>query len=193
MTGPGDYEPDPLTGIIDPEKLPKPKIKSISRLRKKCPCPLCDRPATRHGVRTRTLHHLGNLDSERPIDVRLTFSTHYCCQCKKKFHVDTSDIVAPRAEYTNAVVELAVRLVVEDQLPFRRANAHLWRNYRVLVPYKTIANRVDDAGKKNQKKSKPTSIFIWHWKTIPGIFRLTKCTTKKIAFFFSTTPGPRID
>lgn len=45
MTGLGDYWPDPTEGIDDPKNLPPTKIKSITRVRKKCPCPNCKRPA----------------------------------------------------------------------------------------------------------------------------------------------------
>jgi hypothetical protein len=49
------------------------------------------------------------------------------------------------AQYTNEVVELAVRIVVEDGLPYRSANWHLWRDHRVFVPFATIQNWVEDA------------------------------------------------
>jgi hypothetical protein len=36
---------------------------------------------------------------------------------------------------------LAVRLVVEDGLPYQAASWHLWRDHRVFVPYATIQMR----------------------------------------------------
>jgi hypothetical protein len=51
---------------------------------------------------------------------------------------------------TNRVIDLAVRLVVEDGLPYRIASWHLWRDHRVFVPYATIQNWVEAAGKKGR-------------------------------------------
>jgi hypothetical protein len=63
--------------------------------------------------------------------------------------VDLSDIAACGSHYTNAVVELAVRIVVEDGLPYREASWHLWRDHRVFVPFSTIQNWIEASGKKN--------------------------------------------
>ena len=138
MPGPGEYLPDATEGIVDPADLPQPKIQQRSRMPKKCPCPDCQRPATRHDIRERKLHHLGDPGSGRPVDVRLRYSVHYCCKCNKYFQVDTTDIAAPRADYTNEVVALAVRVVVEDRLPYRSASWLMWRDHRVFVPFATI-------------------------------------------------------
>ena len=43
-----------------------------------------------------------------------------------------SDLAAPKAHYTHRVVALAVRLVVEDNLPYQTASWHFWRDHRVL-------------------------------------------------------------
>ena len=42
----------------------------------------------------------------------------------------------------------AVRLVVEDGLPYRAAAWTLWRDHRVFVPYATIQNWVEAGGEK---------------------------------------------
>ena len=42
----------------------------------------------------------------------------------------------------------AVRLVVEDGLPYRPASWHLWRDHRVFVPFATIQNWVEAGGEK---------------------------------------------
>jgi hypothetical protein len=47
------------------------------------------------------------------------------------------------------VVHLAVRLVVEDGLPYRPASWHLWRDHRVFVPWATIQNWVEATGEKS--------------------------------------------
>jgi hypothetical protein len=62
----------------------------------------------------RTLHDLGDLVRERPRDVLLTYSQHYCCKCKSYFNVDLSDLAPSKSRYTYRVIAMAVRLVVED-------------------------------------------------------------------------------
>jgi len=91
---------------------------------------------------------LGDPVSERPRDVLVTYSQHYCCKCKSYFNVDMSDLALPKSHYTHRVVAMAVRLVVEDGLPYRAASWHLWRDHRVFVPYATIQNWVECGGKK---------------------------------------------
>ena len=98
----------------------------------------------------RQLHDLGDpmLGSPRRLHVRL--SQHRCPlpSCKTYFAADTSDLAASRSRYTHRVVRLAVRLVVEDGLPYRPASWHLWRDHRVFVPFATIQNWVEAAGEK---------------------------------------------
>ncbi len=61
-----------------------------------------------------------------------------------------SDLALPKACYTHRVVAMAVRLVVEDGLPYRTASWHLWRDSRVFVPWGTIQNWVEASGKKSE-------------------------------------------
>jgi len=91
---------------------------------------------------------LGNLDLWCPRDLVITYSQHYCTKCRKYFHADLSDLAPPGAQYTHRVMDLAVRLVVEDGLPYRPASWHLWRDHRVFVPFATIQNWVEAGGKK---------------------------------------------
>jgi hypothetical protein len=63
-----------------------------------------------------------------------------------------SDLALPKSHYTHRVVALAVRLVVEDRLPYRAASWHLWRDHRVFVPYATIQNWVEGGGKKAEQR-----------------------------------------
>jgi hypothetical protein len=103
---------------------------------------------TSRDTRQRPLHHLGDPTSGRPVDIVLRYSVHYCCKCDKYFNVDTSDIAPPKSDYTNAVIDLAVRIVVDDGLPYRETSWHLWRDHRVFVPFATIQNWVEAAGEK---------------------------------------------
>jgi hypothetical protein len=96
----------------------------------------------------RTLHDLGDLRTGRPVDLVVTYSSHYCSNCRKYFNVNLSDLAWPNSHYTRRVIELAVRVVVEDGLPYRPASWHLWRDHRVFVPFGTIQNGVEAGGKK---------------------------------------------
>lgn len=148
MFGPGAYLPDSTEGITQPEDLPKAKVVSRSRNFGHRPCPRCGKSCYRDRTRNRVLHDVGDLVSGRPRDVHVTYSQHYCGTCRNYFNADMSDYALPKAHYTHRVVSLAVRLVVEDGLPYQAASWHLWRDHRVFVPFATIQNWVEAGGKK---------------------------------------------
>jgi hypothetical protein len=60
-----------------------------------------------------------------------------------------ADLAEPGSHYTRRVIDTAVRLVVEDGLPYEAASWHLWRDHRVFAPWATIQNWVEAGGKKN--------------------------------------------
>ena len=150
-TGPGEYVPDAAEGITRVEDLPPAKIVRQSRSYKRRKCPQCGHGAYRDKEFTRTLHDLGDLAANRPRELELTYSQHCCSQCGKYFNADMTDLAAPNSHYTRRVVALAVRLVVEDGLPYRAASWHLWRDHRVFVPFATIQNWVEAGGKKGRR------------------------------------------
>jgi hypothetical protein len=84
----------------------------------------------------------------RPRDLEVTYSQHHCPGCGAYFNADMLDLALPGARYTLRVMHTAVRLVVEDGLPYRTASWHLWRDHRVFVPFATIQNWVEAGGKK---------------------------------------------
>lgn len=148
MSGPGQYLSDPTEGITRPEDLPPARIIRRSRNFKHRCCPHCDKRCYRHDTFTRVLHDVGDLVCGRPRDIHLRYSQHRCTKCRKSFNADMSDYALPKAHYTLRVVSLAVRLVVEDSLPYQAASWHLWRDHRVFVPYATIQNWVEAGGEK---------------------------------------------
>jgi hypothetical protein len=148
VSGPGAYFPDPSEGITDLDDLPEAKIVRRSRNFKNRRCPCCGKGCFRHSIVTRVLHEVGDLVSARPRDIHLVYSRHRCSECRKIFNADTSDYALPKAHYTHRVVSLAVRLVVEDGLPYQAASWHLWRDHRVFVPFATIQNWVEAGGEK---------------------------------------------
>ena len=148
VSGPGAYRPDPTEGITHPDDLPKAKIVRRSRNFKYDRCPRCGKRCPRDRVFTRVLHDVGDLVSGRPRDIYLVLSQHHCTRCRRYFTADTSAYALPKSRYTHRVVSLAVRLVVEDGLPYQAASWHLWRDHRVFVPFATIQNWVEAGGKK---------------------------------------------
>ncbi len=108
----------------------------------------CGGRAGRWRTASRTVHDLGDPRTGRPIDLHVRYSTHRCFTCRRCFPADLSDLAPPRSHYTHRVQQTAVRLVVEDNLPYRMASWHLWRDHRVFVPWATIQNWVEAAGEK---------------------------------------------
>ena len=149
MSGPGEYVPDVTEGVCRVEDLPRPRLEPRSRNYAARPCPRCGHRAGRYGLDTRLLHDLGDGRSERPVDLLVTVSRHRCRHCGCCFAVDCSDLVAPHCLYTRRAQQRAVRLVIEDGLPYRAASWHLWRDHRLFVPFATIQNWVEGAGEKN--------------------------------------------
>jgi len=148
MVGPGVYRPDPTEGITAIANLPPPEIVPASRTYTRQACPRCGHQAYRDKQSQRTLHDLGNLAVWCPRDLVITYAQHYCTKCRTYLSADLSDLAPPGGQYTHRVIDLAVRLVVEDGLPYRPASWHLWRDHRVFVPYATIQNWVEAGGEK---------------------------------------------
>ena len=117
---------------------------------KQTPCPRCGQLASRHKSDERILHDFGDLSTGRPVDLLVSYSSHHCSTCKKYFNIDLSDLTSPGSHYTNRVIDLAVRVVVEDGLPYRPASWHLWRDHRVFVPLPRSKTGVEAGGKKAQ-------------------------------------------
>ena len=151
MFGPGEYVPDPTEGIIDVNDLPKPILVAYDHNHDQSPCPRCGHLASRHKSGQRTLHDLGDLKTGCPVDLLVTYSSHYCSICRKYFNIDLSDLALPGSHYTRRVIQLAVRLVGEDGVPYRPARWHLWRDHRVFVPFGTLQNGVESGGKKGSR------------------------------------------
>src|SRR5262245_63987275 len=147
MFGPGEYVPDPTEGITDVKNLPPSQTVAYSRNQPQTPCPRCGHLAYRHKSGQRTLHDLGDLSTGCPVDLLVTYSSHYCSKCRKYFNIDLSDLASPGSHYTKRVIHMAVRLVVEDRVPSRPASWHLWRDHRVFGPFATIQNGVEAGGK----------------------------------------------
>ena len=147
--GPGQYTPDPTEGVTRVTDLPPARIRHRSRHYRHRRCPNCGRPAYCYDSGCRTVHDLGDSSGGRPLDLRVHYSKHRCDRCRHRFCANTSDLAPAGSHYTHRVIALAVRVVVEDGLPYRTASWHLWRDHRVFVPFATIQNWVEAAGGKS--------------------------------------------
>lgn len=146
------YGSEERSGIIQPEDLPKPIIKKVSRSFRRRICPMCGKSCYRDTKGTRVVHDLGDSYRGRPRDIHMKYSKHRCEQDKIYFNSDMSDIAPPGARYTHRVISMSLRLVIEDGLPYRSASWHLWRDHRVFVPFATVQNWVEEAGKKSSEQ-----------------------------------------
>jgi len=151
MFGPGEYVSDPTEGITEVKNLPPSQTVVYSRNQPHTPCPRCGHLASRHKAGQRTVHDLGDLSTGWPVDLLGTYSSHYCSQCHKHCNIDLSDVAPPGGHYTQRVIQMAVRLVVEDGLPYRPASWHLWRDHRVFVPLATLQHWTEAGGKKGAR------------------------------------------
>ena len=154
MPGPGEYRPDATEGITRIDDLPKPNVSLRSRNYRRRACPRCGHSSYRDSRGRRTLHDLGDPLTGRPRDLVVLYSRHFCSKCRKYFNADMTDLAHPGGHYTRRVVDTAVRLVVEDGLPYRAAGWALWRDHRVFVPYATIQNWVEAGGKKAARRGR---------------------------------------
>jgi len=151
MFGPGEYVPDPTEGIVDIKDLPRPQRVAYNRHHDHTPCPRWSHLASRHTSGQRTLHDLGDVSTGCPVDLLVTYSSPYGSKCRKHFTIDRSDVAPPGGHSTHWVMQMAVRLVVEDGVPSRPASWHLWRDHRVFVPFATLQNWTEAGGKKGAR------------------------------------------
>ena len=167
MPGPGEYRPDATEGITRIDDLPRPNISLRSRNYRRRPCPRCGHSSYRNGAARRTLHDLGDPLTGRPRDLVVLHSQHFCSRCRKYFNADMTDLADPGSHYTRRVVDTAVRLVVEDGLPYRTAEWALWRDHRVFVPFATIQNWVEAGGEKAARRAQ-TEHLDWALSDFSG-------------------------
>jgi hypothetical protein len=140
--------PDPTEGITNIKDRPAPRIVPYDRHHEHTLCPRWSHLAARHPWGHRTRHDLGDLSTGPPIDLLVTSSSHSCSRCHKYCNVALTDLASPGSHDTQRVVQMSVRLVVEDGVPSRPASWHLWRDHRVFVPFATRPNGVEAGGKQ---------------------------------------------
>lgn len=137
--------------VLSLEDLPKPTVEVRSRDYRRHKCPQCARSCYRDKQGHRYLRDLGNPRTGRPHMLEVFYSRHRCEKCGIYFSADMSALAPPGSHYTHRVISRAVRVVLEDGLPYRSASWHLWRDHHVFVPFATIQNWVEDTGEKKKR------------------------------------------
>ena len=145
-----EYVPDKSLEWKSAADVPDPETRVERRVFDHLPCPQCGCPTPRLRTVSRPLHDLGNVSSGKPCDVHFEYSQHRCKPCNHYFHAEFPEWVPEKLHYTRPVVDTAVRLVVEDGIPYESACWHMWRDHRVFVPAGTIQNWVEASGKKSR-------------------------------------------
>ena len=187
---PANTDPTPPRASPASRTCPSPRSACQSRNYRRRPCPRCGHSAYRDRLARRTLHDLGNPLTGRPCDIVLIYSQHYCSRCRKYFNADMTDLADPGSHYTRRVVDAAVRLVIEDGLPYRTASWTLWREHRVFVPYATIQNWVEAGGEKGGATDRPPTTSTGHCRTSRATSPPTSCMTARSASSRSSTTAP---
>ena len=132
------------------------------RAPKRWPCPVCGKPGRRERTRTYTVRHLAH---KEPVAWEVTVGVYRAkCGCRRtfmrkveggvmpvrkrvKYFTSTADGVAQGAEYTDAVRDKIVGLVVRDRLPNSLVIKHLREDFSLDVSVGFIYNCLDRAQK----------------------------------------------
>jgi len=68
----------------------------------------------------------------------VTYSKHFCCNCRKHFSLSMDHLAQPSGRFTNRVRRTAVDLVVKQSMTLDRAAARMRQKYFVHVPSTTL-------------------------------------------------------
>jgi hypothetical protein len=151
MVGPGRDVPAPTAGLIDGKDLPAPHLGLESRHHQHTPCPRCGPLASRHTSAPRTLHDRGDVATGRPVALLVTSSSPPGAPGQQSCTLALSALAPPGRQDTNRGMDLAVRVVGEESVPYRPARWPLWRAPRVLVPWATLHHGGEAGGKKGAR------------------------------------------
>jgi transposase len=111
------------------------KIRKINLSRKTAPCPRCDTISKRHSIGKRRLREVG---ISAPAILEVTYSKHYCVNCRKHFSLPMDHLAQPSGRFTNRVRRTAVDLVVNQSMTLEKATQRMNQKYYVHVPRSTL-------------------------------------------------------
>jgi len=111
------------------------KIRRINLSRKTAPCSKCGTVSKRHSIGRRRLREVG---ISAPTVLEVTYSKHYCVNCRKHFSLPMDHLAQPSGRFTNRVRRTAVDLVVKQSMTLERATQRMRQKYHVHVPPTTL-------------------------------------------------------
>jgi hypothetical protein len=121
-----------------PSKLIMPrgtKFRKINLSRKVAHCPRCNELSKRHSMGRRRLREVG---ISGPTVLEVTYSKHYCENCRKHFSLPMNHLALPSGRFTNRVRKTAVELVIKQALTLEKATQRMRLKYYVHVPPTTL-------------------------------------------------------
>src|SRR5262249_15694449 len=144
---PANIAPTRPSASFDPRTCPRPRSASAAATTGGAPARgvVTAPPATGSSAAPSTTWVIPSPPARPPASSR-PCPHPYARRCRKYFNAAASELADPGSHYPRRVVDTAVRLVVEDGLPYRSAAWALWRDHRVFVPYATIQNWVEAGG-----------------------------------------------
>ena len=122
-----------------------PRVEKKAHAPKRYPCPRCGTPGRRLFKRTRRVRHLGH---RREVWWEVTVGVYKArCDCGPKHFTSTVRGVQVGAEYTNAVREKVVDLLVRDHLSNYKVIEHLEEDFLFRVSIGFIYDALEWAEK----------------------------------------------
>lgn len=105
----------------------KPLVLKEKGAPKKYPCPVCGRLGRRERTRTHMVRHLAH---KREAYIEATVGVYKAqCKCRKRYFTSTVPGVELGAEYSNAVREKVVDLLIRDRLSNYKVLEHLKEDF----------------------------------------------------------------
>ena len=143
-------QPIELKCPIHGSPLRAPTQHEYSRNLSSTPCTGCGKPCFRKRSFSRTLWDLSTEieDSEEPVLLNLTYSQHYCCDCRSYFLSPLDPWIPIKSQYTQRVIDRAVSRVVQDRNSYREASRWMCTELGICVPFVTIRNWVTARAKR---------------------------------------------
>lgn len=111
------------------------KTRRINMSRKSARCPVCGGANARHSIGRRRIHEVG---VHCPAVLVVTYSKHYCEQCRKRFSLPMEHLAPARSRFTNRVRRLAVDLILALGYTYDRAELRMRNKYHVRTPISTM-------------------------------------------------------
>lgn len=111
------------------------RTRRISMSRKLACCPRCGELSKRHCTSRRRLREVG---ISAPVTLDVTYSKHYCENCRKFFSLPMDHLAPKCGRFTHRVRRTAVMLVVAHAMTLDAAALRMRRKYFVNVPATTL-------------------------------------------------------